>query len=835
MYLDKFSERTARIFMLAQSEAYNLGHPYVGTEHLLLAICRAPDENSTKILNRHQIYYQTVLRIINRETGTNIRQSVIGSPLPTERTKRVIEFAFNEITKDNREKIMVEDILIGILKEENGIASKVFSEMKTNKEQIIKELKISINMNRKKYRIINPVTKETNKQKSSIMKANEQETDNKNLFEILKRLKSFGTDITEIAREGRLDPIIGREKEKTRLMEILTRRKKNNPVLVGDPGVGKTAIVEGLAQMIVDGVVPKPLENKVIFALDLPALVAGTKYRGEFEKRIVDLVNILKNNKEIILFIDEIHNLVGAGSAEGTMDAANTLKPALASGAIKCIGATTAEEYRKYIEKDMALERRFQKISVSEPTIKVSIEILKGIKSKYEKHHKVKFSQEALEKSVRLSKRYVSERYLPDKAIDVIDEIGSRYRLKKLVLPSKLKKLQSEIQEIEAKGYDGEEIDNEYLAKIKEKYIDAYNRWKDRAENEIIKIEGHHVEEMISNWTGIPLNKLGQNDKQKLLNLEYSLHKRIISQDEAIKAIAKALRRSRSGIKDPNKPIGSFLFLGPTGVGKTELAKVLSEYLFDDEKKLIRIDMSEYMEKFSVSRLIGAPPGYVGYDQGGTLTEMIRKKPYSVILFDEIEKAHIEVFNILLQIMDDGRLTDSYGHIVDFRNTIIIMTSNIGGSFINKTKSSLGFTSSSEESESNYKKMKEIVMDKVKKTFRPEFINRIDEIVVFKQLNRNEIKEIIDLLFTDIQKRLGEMHINIVLDDTAREYILNNGYDPVFGARPLKRAIQKNIEDTLSESLLREEILPHDNIIVKAQNGSIIFERVENNILQPVK
>jgi len=835
MYLDKFSERTARIFMLAQSEAYNLGHPYVGTEHLLLAICRAPDENSTKILNRHQIYYQTVLRIINRETGTNIRQSVIGSPLPTERTKRVIEYAFNEITKDKREKITVEDILIGILKEENGIAAKVFTEMKVKKDQMIKELKISINMNRRKYRIINPAEKDNNIQKAPIIKATEQESGNKNLAEVLRRLKSFGTDITEVAREGRLDPIIGREKEKTRLMEILTRRKKNNPVLVGDPGVGKTAIVEGLAQMIVDGIIPKPLEDKVIFALDLPALVAGTKYRGEFEKRIVELVNILKNNREIILFIDEIHNLVGAGSAEGTMDAANTLKPALASGAIKCIGATTAEEYRKYIEKDMALERRFQKISVSEPSVEVSIEILKGIKSKYEKHHKVKFSGEALEKSVKLSKRYVTERYLPDKAIDVIDEIGSRYRLKKLILPEKLRDLQNEIQELETKGFDGEEIDNEHLAKIKEKFMDAYNRWKDRAENEIISIEGFHVEEMISNWTGIPLNKLGQNDKQKLLKLEDSLHKRIISQDEAINAIAKALRRSRSGIKDPNKPIGSFLFLGPTGVGKTELAKALAEYLFEDERKLIRIDMSEYMEKFSVSRLIGAPPGYVGYDQGGTLTEMIRKRPYSVILFDEIEKAHVEVFNILLQIMDDGRLTDSYGHVVDFRNTIIIMTSNIGGSFINKTKSSLGFTSSDQKNESDYQKMKEIVMDKVKKTFRPEFINRIDEIVVFKQLNREEIKDIIDLIFKNIQDRLEGMHINIVLDDTAKEFILESGYDPVFGARPLKRSIQKNIEDSLSESLLREEILPHDNIIVKAQRGSIVFERIENSVLQPVK
>ncbi len=835
MYLDKFSERTARIFMLAQSEAYNLGHPYVGTEHLLLAICRAPDENSTKILNRHQIYYQTVLRIINRETGTNIRQSVIGSPLPTERTKRVIEYAFNEITKDKREKITVEDILIGILKEENGIAAKVFTEMKVKKEQMIKELKISINMNRRKYRIINPAAKDNNLQKSPIVKTIEQETENKNLTEVLRRLKSFGTDITEVAREGRLDPIIGRENEKTRLMEILTRRKKNNPVLVGDPGVGKTAIVEGLAQMIVDGMVPKPLEDKVIFALDLPALVAGTKYRGEFEKRIVELVNILKNNREIILFIDEIHNLVGAGSAEGTMDAANTLKPALASGAIKCIGATTAEEYRKYIEKDMALERRFQKISVTEPSVEVSIEILKGIKSKYEKHHKVEFSKEALEKSVKLSKRYVTERYLPDKAIDVIDEIGSRYRLKKLILPEKLRNLQDEIQEIETKGFDGEEVDNEYLAKIKEKFIDAYNRWKDRAENEIIKIEGFHVEEMISNWTGIPLNKLGQNDKQKLLNLEDSLHERIISQDEAINAIAKALRRSRSGIKDPNKPIGSFLFLGPTGVGKTELAKALAEYLFEDERKLIRIDMSEYMEKFSVSRLIGAPPGYVGYDQGGSLTEMIRKRPYSVILFDEIEKAHVEIFNILLQIMDDGRLTDSFGHVVDFRNTIIIMTSNIGGSFINKTKSSLGFTSSDQKNESDYQKMKEIVMDKVKKTFRPEFINRIDEIVVFKQLNREEIKEIIDLIFINIQARLEGMRINIVLDDTAKEFILESGYDPVFGARPLKRAIQKYIEDALSESLLREEILPHDNIIVKAHKGSILFERIESNVLQPVK
>jgi ATP-dependent Clp protease ATP-binding subunit ClpC len=641
-------------------------------------------------------------------------------------------------------------------------------------------------------------------------------------------LEGFGINLTELALKGELDPVIGREAEIERVMQVLVRRKKNNPVLIGDPGVGKTAIVEGLAQKIVAGEVPEPLKGKIIFSLDVAALVAGTKYRGEFEKRMKKLLQILRKETDIILFIDEIHMIVGAGSAEGAVDAANILKPSLARGEIKCIGSTTPDEYRQYIEKDAALERRFQKIFVQEPSTEMTLDILKGLKHKYEVHHRVKYSEKALEAAVYLSQRYITDHFLPDKAIDVIDEAGARSRLKAFVMPSDLQLFKMEIENLKIeKELAVADQNYEKAALLKEKESKLYEEWRENVESSIVVVDVPEIEEVVSNWTGIPLKKLEEGESEKLLKLEGALHRRIVGQEEAVRAIARSIRRARSGLKDPKRPVGVFLFLGPTGVGKTELAKTLAEYLFGDEKALIRFDMSEYMEKFSVSRLIGAPPGYVGYEEGGTLTEKVRRRPFSVILFDEIEKAHPDVFNLLLQIMDDGRLTDSQGHVVDFRNTIIIMTSNIGGAQIVSGKKTLGFVNATSE-DIDFKEMKDKVIEEVKKTFRPEFLNRIDEIVVFHKLNEEHIKKIIDILLMDIRERLAEKEIKLELSSSAKSFLVQEGYDPSFGARPLKRTIQRYIEDPLSEELLKGRFESGDTIFCTYQNGKIAFKKKKN-------
>ncbi|HOK16846.1 MAG TPA: ATP-dependent Clp protease ATP-binding subunit, partial [Defluviitoga tunisiensis] len=673
--------------------------------------------------------------------------------------------------------------------------------------------------------------------KTDIVKSEELEERKRQKQNALKQLEDFGIDLTSLAENHKLDPIIGREVEINRVMEILARRKKNNPVLIGEAGVGKSAIVEGLAQRIVEGAVPEILKNKTIFSLDITALVAGTKYRGEFEKRMKKLMQILEKTEDIILFIDELHMIVEAGAAEGSsMDAANVLKPALANGKITIIGSTTSGEYRKFIEKDPALERRFQKIYVTEPSVEETIKILKGIKHKYEEHHKVKYSNSALEAAAHLSARYITDRHLPDKAIDVIDEAGAKARLGALTLPPKLRLELEKIEELEKKREvykisreESKDKSENELEKMKEKYREAYVKWRNEAENNIIDIDEENIAEIISNWTGVPLQQLEVEEMQRLLNLEDVLHKRVVGQDEAIRSVSKAIRRARSGLKDPRRPIGVFLFLGPTGVGKTELAKALASYLFGDETHLVRIDMNEYMEKFSVSRLVGAPPGYVGYEEGGQLTEIVRRRPYSVILLDEIEKAHPDVYNILLQIMDEGRLTDSQGRAVDFRNTIIIMTSNLGSEQISKTKRSMGFVEN-DSFESDYQNMKEQVMSAVKKTFRPEFINRLDDIIVFHPLTKKQLKEIIFIQISDLKSRLEEKNLSLSVKETAIDFLLEKGYDPIFGARPLKRAIQRYIEDPLSEEILKNKYEEDDIIIIthRKNDDKLSFRRSPN-------
>lgn len=816
---DRFSERSAKVFVTAQEEAKDLGHSYVGTEHLLLAILKLNDKPLSGILERYGLTYARVKNEVISIVGLGMRGFIM-SPQMTPRARKVTEIAFEEARMSGSDKIDPEHLLLGILREGEGIAIHILKKLNVNIQALRKEIAENIS-DEDYYEEAQPLPS----------------TEEPVTSPAVRQLEGFGVDLTAQALKGELDPVIGRENEIDRLMQILVRRKKNNPVLIGEPGVGKSAIVEGLAQKIVSGEVPEPLKGKTIFSLDVAAIVAGTKYRGEFEKRMKKLLQVVKGNKDIILFIDELHMIVGAGSAEGAVDAANILKPALARGELHCIGATTPDEYRKYIEKDAALERRFQKIYVQEPNPQMALDILKGLKAKYESHHKVKYTDKALEAAVYLSQRYITDHFLPDKAIDVIDEAGARTRLKLFVMPSELQLLKLQIESIKSEKEEAVSTqDYEKAAELKakeqelrEKFNEEYNNWRRDIESAVATVDVADIEEVVAGWTGIPLKKLEETEKEKLLKLESALHERVVGQDEAIGAIARAIRRARSGLKDPRRPVGVFLFLGPTGVGKTELAKALAEYLFGDEKALIRFDMSEYMEKFSVSRLIGAPPGYVGYEEGGTLTEKVRRRPFSVILFDEIEKAHPDVFNILLQIMDDGRLTDSQGHVVDFRNTIIIMTSNIGGSEIVTSRKSLGFVDG-ESHEREFSEMKNKVIEEVKKVFKPEFINRVDEIIVFHKLTKEHIEQIIDILLKDIRARLSERKISLVLSPEAKDFLVNVGYDSVYGARPLKRAIQKYIEDPLSEELLRGEIEEDSEVYVVPEEDKLIFLKQKREV-----
>ena len=808
-----FTENAKMALAYAQEEAINMKHRMIGTEHVLLGIMRAGGIGSSVLKNLHVDPERTRQDILSM-VGEG-REPVRASQLAyTPRVKRCFEIAWNLAVRLRMNSIATEHLLIALLQANDGVAFQALADQGITLEQVIREVNGHYGGG------VFGQPRQQNYGGMNGMPADEyggQENGSKQ-----SALEEYGRNLNQMAKEGKIDPVIGRAKEIERVIQILIRRTKNNPVLIGEPGVGKTAIAEGLAQRIVAGEVPELLKDKEIINVDMGGLVAGSKYRGDFEERVKNIIEEVKSKKNVILFIDELHTIVGAGSAEGSLDAANILKPELARGDLQVIGATTLDEYRKYIEKDAALERRFQPVTVDEPTVDDAIEILRGIKDKYEAFHKVEIQDDAIVSAVKLSDRYINDRQLPDKAIDLVDEACSRVRLRHNVAPETIQQMESQLEalggEMEA-AIQAQEFEKAAEIRDKKKHIQeelttAREAWDKQNKTTHQVVISDDIAEVVSNWSGVPVTKLTEEDSARLLRLEEILHERVIGQEEAVTAVSKAVRRAHSGLKDAKRPIGSFLFLGPTGVGKTELAKALAEALFDDENAMVRIDMSEYMEKFAVSRLVGAPPGYVGYDEGGQLTEAVRRKPYSVILLDEIEKAHPDVFNILLQVLDDGRLTDSQGRVVDFKNTVIIMTSNLGSQAIMNSKT-LGFTSADEnQAEADYETMKEKVMDNLKKAFRPEFLNRIDDIVVFHPLTADELKQIVGIMMKDLRKRLADRDLSITLSDEALDELAKVGYDPEFGARPLRRAIQNQIEDPLADALLAGQYQAGDTIKV---------------------
>ena len=816
----KFTNSCNNVLEIASEIAMELGHHYIGTEHILYGLAKEENGVASKVLVNQDITPENIIDKIDELVGKEepIEEIIDFTP----RTKRVIEVAFIEARKLGYNYIGTEHLLIGILREGDSIAARILLNLNVNIPRLYNEIVKVINEG-ENYIPTNNGEKNNSSNKQGRRGSYNQTT----------TLNQFGEDLTKKAEEGKLDPIIGRQKEIERVLQILSRRTKNNPCLIGEPGVGKTAVVEGLAQKIISGDVPELLKDKRVVTLDISGMVAGAKYRGDFEERIKKALNEVKKAGDVILFIDEIHTIVGAGAAEGAIDAANILKPLLARGEIQLVGATTLDEYRKYIEKDAALERRFSPVTVEEPSENDTIKILEGIRDKYEAHHNVKITDEAINAAVKMSVRYINDRFLPDKAIDLIDEAASRARLKTYVEPENLKKLQDQIEE---KQKDKEEaVRNQKFEKaaklrdeeraLKEKLEKEENKWKNKKTKSLTNITEENIAEVISTWTGIPAKKITEDENERLRHLEETLHKRVIGQDEAVEAVSKAIRRGRVGLKDPKRPIGSFLFLGPTGVGKTELSKALAESLFGDENAMIRIDMSEYMEPHSVAKLIGSPPGYVGFDEGGQLTEKIRRKPYAVVLFDEIEKAHPDVMNMLLQILEDGRLTDSQGRVVNFKNTVIIMTSNLGARMITDKKS-LGFTNKTEETDSKkqYEEIKKEVMEVVKRELRPEFINRIDEIIVFHKLNEEEISQIIDILLDEVIKRLKEQKLDVQFDKDVKALIESKGIDKNYGARPLRRTIQNLVEDKLAEEILDGNLKVGKKAVVGVENENIVLK-----------
>lgn len=813
---NNFSENSTRALNLALEAARQLGHGYIGTEHLLLGLLRADGGVSSKVLLDAGLTDEFVVERIKENVGVGVPSDVSGQDM-TPRLKRILERSFVEARRTGNYIIGTEHILMSLLEEPNCQAVEIIESAGIDIRSLYSDVIESMGLSAAGD------TDRDGQKHGTAKKSGGKNTPN---------LNSYGTDLTEMVRENKIDPIIGRGTEIERVIQVLSRRTKNNPCLIGEPGVGKTAIAEGLAQHIIEGSVPEPLKNKRVVTLDIASMIAGSKYRGDFEERLKNVIEEVKKEGNVILFIDELHVLVGAGSAEGAMDAANILKPSLARGEIQVIGATTLDEYKKHIEKDAALERRFQPIIVSEPSEEDAIAILKGIRDKYEAHHGVKISDEAIESAVRLSSRYIRDRFLPDKAIDLMDEAASKLRMKNLTAPPDMKSKEEEIKRVAGEKENAvrnQDFEKAATLRDKEKVLaseleEMKKNWNSESGKEKLTLTAEDIEDVVTQTTGIPVKKLVHEESERLLNMENILHKRVVGQDEAVNAVARAIRRGRVGLKDPKRPIGSFLFLGPTGVGKTELSKALAEVLFGDESAMIRVDMSEYMEKHTVSKMIGSPPGYVGFDDGGQLTEKVRRKPYSVILFDEIEKAHPDVFNIMLQILDDGRLTDAKGRTVDFKNTVIIMTSNIGAKTITDSKK-LGFTPAEDNFDRNQETIRENVMDELKRSFRPEFLNRIDDIIVFKQLDREDIKKIASRLCDSVVKSLKELGITLTVEDSAIDVLVEKGFDVTYGARPLKRAIQSLIEDKMAEKMLEKTFSEGDEVVARGEDGKIVFAK----------
>ena len=802
---NRFTERARKVIILAKEEARRFNHDYIGTEHILLGLIREGEGVAATVLQKIGVSLENIRLEIEKLVQPGPTTQIIGDIPFTPRAKKALELAAEEARALGHNYIGTEHILLGLIREGEGIAS-----------QVLLNLGMDLNTVR------NEVMELLGSALPGFGQAQQQKTKT-------PALDAFGRDLTALAKDNKLDPVINRHMEIERVIQILSRRTKNNPVLLGEAGVGKTAIVEGLAQAIIAGNVPEVLRNKRMVVLDLALMVAGTKYRGQFEERIKAVMEEIKRSQDVIIFIDELHTLVGAGAAEGAIDASNILKPALSRGEMQCIGATTMDEYRKYIEKDAALERRFQTIMVEPPSVEQTVEILKGLRDRYEAHHRVTFRDDALEAAAKLSDRYISGRFLPDKAIDLIDETGSRARLNVLIVPPEIKQFEQKVEQLRKekeafiKSQDFEKAaslrDQERVARQElERLNREWSQAKDKMRPEVTEED---IAKIVSQWTGIPIFRLEEKESEKLLKIEEELHKRVVGQNEAIEAIAHAVRRSRAGIKDPRRPIGSFVFLGPTGVGKTLLARALAEFMFGDEDALLQLDMSEYMEKFNVSRLVGAPPGYVGYEEGGQLTEKVRRRPYAVILLDEIEKAHPDVFNLLLQVFEEGRLTDSFGRKVDFRNTVIIMTSNVGAELIRKT-GSLGFKAQKEEV--TYQDMKDKLLEEVKRTFKPEFLNRIDDIIVFRQLVKEDLGKIVDIEISFVAARLHDHNMSLEVTPEAKEFLIEKGFDPVFGARPLKRTIQRFLEDPLASEIISKRFKEGDKITVTRKNEDLVFQ-----------